>query len=299
MLRALTLFLILTFTGLSAMAEDFSTTLRQAENGDSAAMHSIGVIYANGEGRPQDYNEAFKWFEKAAMLGQHNAMYSLGIMYERGQGREADLVKSAAWYTLAALYIPRLVDEWFLPRAKVEMYIRQPTTIFKKLTDAQSLAAAQLRTELGAKIALPQPVASNGFMVLSRAWIKPEWGDGYTHGLVREVDPRLLAVKYEFATPMGTDINSAEAFYAWQECMFGAVAKQRGFSHWALGGTKNAMSQALTGKNTLETVVVLLNKNEEPEAQSSIKNLSWATVRDHTSMSALCKTLLRPELMWK
>ena len=36
-----------------------------AINGDASAQCSLGVCYCNGEGVPQDYAEAAKWFTKS------------------------------------------------------------------------------------------------------------------------------------------------------------------------------------------------------------------------------------------
>jgi Sel1 repeat len=299
MIRTFFIFLMMVFVGASAIAEDFQTTLRNAENGDSYAMHSLGVVYANGEGRPQDYAESYKWFEKAALLGQHNAMYSLGIMHEKGQGREIDLVKSAAWFMLASLYIPRLADEWFLPHAKVAMYIRRPGQIVAKLSNVQSASAERLYKELGTRIALPQSVVGSQFMVLSRAWVKPEWHDAYSHGLIQQVNPRLYSVKYAFALPVGGDISSAEAFSLWEGCMFGTISKQKGFSRWALGGTKGVMSKSFVGETTRQAFLVLLKEDEDPQTAALVKDLVWDSVQNHQRSAEECRKLLRPELMWQ
>jgi Sel1 repeat len=152
MRRVFLTFAILLLASLSALAEDFQIVLRKAESGDIYAMHAMGVIYANGEEKPQDYAEAFKWFEKAAYGGQHNAMYSLAIMYKFGQGRDIDMVKAYAWHALAAKYIPKNADEWFIPRAKVDMYMRRPGEIATQLSKNELLRAEQYLQEMAAKI---------------------------------------------------------------------------------------------------------------------------------------------------
>jgi TPR repeat protein len=40
-------------------------------------------MYREGEGVPQNYAEALKWFRKAADQGNANAQFKLGIMYRR------------------------------------------------------------------------------------------------------------------------------------------------------------------------------------------------------------------------
>ena len=60
--------------GLAAYnAGDYATTLQEwtplAEAGDEAAQYIIGHMYYNGEGVPQDYKEAVKWYRLAAERG--------------------------------------------------------------------------------------------------------------------------------------------------------------------------------------------------------------------------------------
>ena len=50
--------------------EDYETAyklfLPLAEQGDADAQYNLGVMYNEGEGVPQDYKEATKWFRLAA-----------------------------------------------------------------------------------------------------------------------------------------------------------------------------------------------------------------------------------------
>ena len=52
---------------------DYATALREyrplAEQGDAAAQAALGVIYHYGQGVPQDYAEAVRWYRKAAAQG--------------------------------------------------------------------------------------------------------------------------------------------------------------------------------------------------------------------------------------
>jgi TPR repeat protein len=41
-----------------------------ADQGYSRAAQALGTMYANGRGAPQDYSEAFVWFQIAAARGQ-------------------------------------------------------------------------------------------------------------------------------------------------------------------------------------------------------------------------------------
>ena len=46
------------------------------------AQYNLGVMYDNGDGVPQDYKEAVKWYRLAAEQGDASAQYNLGLMYE-------------------------------------------------------------------------------------------------------------------------------------------------------------------------------------------------------------------------
>lgn len=73
-----------------------------AAKGNAAAQSILGFMYANGQGVPQDYNKAEKWYLKAAAQGDADAQTFLGIMYGKGQGVPQDYVKAAEWYRKAA-----------------------------------------------------------------------------------------------------------------------------------------------------------------------------------------------------
>jgi TPR repeat protein len=56
----------------------------------------------NGQGVPQDYAEAVKWYRKAADQGLAEAQYNLGSCYAKGQGVPKDLAEMVKWYRKAA-----------------------------------------------------------------------------------------------------------------------------------------------------------------------------------------------------
>jgi uncharacterized protein len=59
-------------------------------------------MYAAGQGVPQDYREAARWYQSAAEQGQLEAEYNLGVLYAEGQGVLQDYRLAARWYRLAA-----------------------------------------------------------------------------------------------------------------------------------------------------------------------------------------------------
>ena len=74
----------------------------RAEAGDAEAQYSLGLIYDNGRGVPQDDAEAVRWYRLAADQGYASALTILGVMYATGQGVPVDDVQAHLWYDLAA-----------------------------------------------------------------------------------------------------------------------------------------------------------------------------------------------------
>ncbi|MBE2294109.1 MAG: sel1 repeat family protein [Phycisphaerales bacterium] len=72
-----------------------------AERGFAFAQFNMGVLYDNGQGLPQDDEQAIVWYRKAAMQGLPQAQVNLGIMYEQGEGVPVDNVEAYVWYALA------------------------------------------------------------------------------------------------------------------------------------------------------------------------------------------------------
>ena len=83
-------------------AADFAATKKAAESGDAVAQYNLGVMHYDGEGVPQDYAEAVKWFRLAADQGHAWAQHSLGVMHYDGEGVPQDYAEAVKWYRLAA-----------------------------------------------------------------------------------------------------------------------------------------------------------------------------------------------------
>ena len=68
-----------------------------AEQGNAGAQAMLGEMYGNGEGVPQNYAEALKWFRKAADQGDAQGQYDLGYSYDSGKGVPQDYAEAAKW----------------------------------------------------------------------------------------------------------------------------------------------------------------------------------------------------------
>ncbi len=73
-----------------------------ANRGDPNAQNKLGNIYCEGDGVSQDYNEAFKWYTKAAEQGYAKSQFNLGLMYCYGEGVQQDSNEAVKWFTRAA-----------------------------------------------------------------------------------------------------------------------------------------------------------------------------------------------------
>jgi TPR repeat protein len=76
--------------------------LKAAELDNAQAMHNLGYQYATGQGVPRNYAEAQKWFSKAAALGNAAAMLHLGELYANGLGVPRDYGEARHWFMRAA-----------------------------------------------------------------------------------------------------------------------------------------------------------------------------------------------------
>lgn len=75
---------------------------RLAEKGDPGAQYTLGSIFLSGNGAPQNYKEAAKWYRLAAEQRYGDASLFLAGLYYRGQGVPQDYKEALKWYRLAA-----------------------------------------------------------------------------------------------------------------------------------------------------------------------------------------------------
>ena len=73
-----------------------------AERGVASGQMYMGESYRDGDGVPQDYKEAARWFRLAADQGIALAQFNLGYLYYVGQGVPQDHKEAIHWYQLAA-----------------------------------------------------------------------------------------------------------------------------------------------------------------------------------------------------
>ena len=91
---------------IAAEAGEFETAMGLfvplAEAGDPASQYNLGVLYENGRGVEQNYEEAARLYGLAARQGHARAQRSLGTMYGNGWGIDRDFTEAYVWFSLAA-----------------------------------------------------------------------------------------------------------------------------------------------------------------------------------------------------
>lgn len=72
-----------------------------AKNGNAQARYQLGGMYQNGDGLPQNYTEALKWYLLAAQQGHSLAQAYLGQMHLSGEGVPKDIRRAYMWYSIS------------------------------------------------------------------------------------------------------------------------------------------------------------------------------------------------------
>ena len=73
-----------------------------AISGDAAAQYRLGVMYAKGQGVPQNDQQAASWYLKAALQDDTRAQFAIAEMYAKGQGVPQNEKQARTWYIEAA-----------------------------------------------------------------------------------------------------------------------------------------------------------------------------------------------------
>ena len=168
-------------------AQELADLRAIAESGEADAQVTLGLIYARGEGVPQDDAEAIAWFRKAAEQGLADAQATLGLTYARGEGVPQDYTEAASWFreaaeqghALAQLSIGlRYFTGLGVPQDDAEAVAWYRRAVEQGHTDAQA-RIEQMRAE---QRLLQQQVtptqASDPASLFQAQSVKCEWGQG-------------------------------------------------------------------------------------------------------------------------
>jgi TPR repeat protein len=124
---------------------DYATELqilrRLAEQGNALAQLGLGLMYAKGQGVPQDYAQAFVWYRKAADQGDGRAQLGLGVMYANGKGVPQDYVRAHMWFNIAA-GAQGASDAWVR-----DLSVKWRDLVATRMTPAQIAEARRMASE--------------------------------------------------------------------------------------------------------------------------------------------------------
>lgn len=147
-----------------------------AKRGDSDAMLQLGLLYDMGKDVQQDFDEAVRWYRKAAAAGNAVAAFDLGVLYDAGRVGTRDAAEALHWYEIAAragsgraAYLAGVMSEagdGTAPnRAAAEHWYRQAA--------ASGIAAARARLAVIGNMPSGQPNAGEkAFAKASLLWRK-------------------------------------------------------------------------------------------------------------------------------
>lgn len=76
--------------------------LNGEHDGTTHAQFHIGLCFENGTGKPLDYFQARKWYEKASERGHAGAANNIAILYDKGKGGEKSSVRAKQYFSLSA-----------------------------------------------------------------------------------------------------------------------------------------------------------------------------------------------------
>ena len=60
-------------------------------------------MYDTGEGIPQDYKQALKWYTKAAEQDYGKAQFNLGFMHVKGEGTPRNYIMARMFWNMASI----------------------------------------------------------------------------------------------------------------------------------------------------------------------------------------------------
>jgi localization factor PodJL len=73
-----------------------------ALKGDPTAAYEVGLRFAEGKGVATNFDEAAKWYDRAAQAGVVPAIFRLGTFYEKGLSVTKDVAIARRYYVQAA-----------------------------------------------------------------------------------------------------------------------------------------------------------------------------------------------------
>ena len=173
-----------------------------AEQDYAEAQVNLGLMYVKGEGVRQDYSEAVRWFRKAAYQGHADAQVALGVMYHNGTGVPQNYPEAVHLYGLAAeqgnAVAQYNLGETFYNGMGVPQDYSEAVRWFRKAAD-QGDAAAQVA--LGVMYAQGLGVQQNNVEAMRLYGLAAEQGNAVArYNLVNEAESQRMAAARRLST---------------------------------------------------------------------------------------------------
>jgi TPR repeat protein len=84
------------------LRESLEAAQKEAETGNPIGQFNLAMHYYYGFGVEESDEQAFKWYEKAAIQGHSDAMHNLAWNYGQARGVDKDMAKFYEWEKKAA-----------------------------------------------------------------------------------------------------------------------------------------------------------------------------------------------------
>jgi len=82
--------------------DEFQIYYQAAQLDNVSAISQLASLYYLGKGVDRDFDEALKWYKKAALLGNAGSQRTVGTFYKMGLvGKKKDLPEALKWYGMA------------------------------------------------------------------------------------------------------------------------------------------------------------------------------------------------------
>ena len=86
----------------SCIIREMESLTKLAERGHPPSQYMLAELHYNGEGTDKNFEQAFDWFEKAALQDFTPAQYNLAVLYDKARGTKENPEQAFHWYEKAA-----------------------------------------------------------------------------------------------------------------------------------------------------------------------------------------------------
>lgn len=151
---------------------------------------------------------------------------------------------------------------------------------------------------LVASCATNTSVPTERMTIITREWISPSFRDIHAAVVVDRLGAQAFSSKYAFSVPLDPvgGVNPSE-FNFFTYCLASKLAKQHGYTHWALGALNKNLKYQMT--TVLELYVAVLNEKDSPPMTAGGNTIQWLDKPVASdSLHSFCSKLLRPQFMW-